>query len=131
MSTHTVDSSNVKAGVFDDSVLPGIFAQINAAEKADKELTAALEEGLEDLMQVIPNVASRRGFFIDIIYNQTDDFTASDVQATIETNYSLYVNAAARREMEAVIEELSEMELIESSDVVVDTTRDMFEGVTV
>jgi hypothetical protein len=38
MGKHKVDSSNIKAGVFDDSVLPSIFAKIIAAEKADLAL---------------------------------------------------------------------------------------------
>ena len=41
MKKHKVKSDNVKAGVFDDSVLPSIFAKIAAAEKADKAKQAA------------------------------------------------------------------------------------------
>ena len=44
MNKHKVDSSNIVSGVFDDSVLPSIFAKIAALTVADKKQTAEEKE---------------------------------------------------------------------------------------
>ncbi len=73
MTQHKVDSSNIEAGVFDDSKLPGIFAKIATAEKEDKELTAQ----------------KSRALIADIVFNQENEFTVADIRNQIIRDYGI------------------------------------------